>query len=67
MKEAYIKAIEYYLPERVVTNGKLVEHFPERDAEKVTKKTGIRKCTSPLTTRRRPLPRGLYLEGQAAA
>ena len=42
MKEAYIKAIEYYLPERVVTNEKLVERFPEWDAEKVTKKTGIR-------------------------
>lgn len=42
MKEAYIKAIEYYLPQKVVTNEQLSELFPEWDAEKVTKKTGIK-------------------------
>ncbi len=39
--EAYIQAISYYLPERVVTNEELVAAFPEWNTEKVSKKTGI--------------------------
>ena len=39
--KAYIKAISYYLPERIVTNEELVKDFPEWDAEKVASKTGI--------------------------
>lgn len=39
--QAYIKAISYYLPEKVVTNGQLVEEFPEWTVEKVASKIGI--------------------------
>jgi 3-oxoacyl-[acyl-carrier-protein] synthase-3 len=39
--EAYIKAISYYLPERVVTNEQLVEEFPEWSVDKIAKKVGI--------------------------
>lgn len=39
--EAYIKAIAYYLPEKVVTNEQLVEVFPEWSVEKIAKKVGI--------------------------
>lgn len=39
--EAYIKAIAYYLPEKVVTNEQLVEEFPEWSVEKIAKKVGI--------------------------
>ena len=38
---AYIKAISYYLPERVVTNEDLVREFPEWDVEKVYNKVGV--------------------------
>lgn len=38
---AYIKAISYYLPERVVTNEQLVEEFPEWSVEKVAQKVGV--------------------------
>ncbi len=41
MKHAFIKAISYYLPERVVTNEQLVEEFPEWSVEKIAKKVGI--------------------------
>ena len=41
MKEAFIKAIEYYLPERVLNNAEIAEHFPEWTAEKVAGKVGI--------------------------
>ncbi len=37
-----IKAISYYLPERVVTNEDLVKEFPEWDVEKVYSKVGVR-------------------------
>lgn len=40
--EVYIKDIEYYLPSKVLTNEELVRDFPEWDAEKVAKKTGIK-------------------------
>lgn len=39
--EAYIKAIAYYLPKKVVTNEQLVEEFPEWSVEKIAKKVGI--------------------------
>ena len=39
---AYIKAISYYLPERVVTNEDLVKEFPEWDVEKVYSKVGVK-------------------------
>ena len=39
--DAYLKAISYYLPERVVTNEQLVEDFPEWSVEKIAKKIGI--------------------------
>ena len=40
--EAYIKAISYYLPEKVVKNEDLVKDYPQWDAEKVSAKTGIK-------------------------
>ena len=39
--EAFVKAISYYLPEKVVTNEQLVEKFPEWSVEKIAKKVGI--------------------------
>ncbi len=41
-KDVYIRAIEYYLPDQVVTNEDLAIEFPEWNAEKVTQKTGIK-------------------------
>lgn len=38
---AYIKAISYYLPDRVVTNEELVREFPEWSVEKVAQKVGV--------------------------
>jgi len=40
--EAYIKAISYYLPEKIVTNEDLVKEFPEWTVEKVAGKVGVR-------------------------
>lgn len=37
----YIKAISYYLPERVVTNEELLSEFPEWSVDKVAKKVGV--------------------------
>ena len=39
---AYIRAISYYLPERVITNEDLVKEFPEWDVEKVYNKVGVK-------------------------
>lgn len=39
--EVYIKALSYYLPQKVVTNEQLVEEFPEWSVEKIAKKVGI--------------------------
>lgn len=39
--EAYIKAISYYLPDKVVTNQDLVKEFPEWSVEKVAEKVGV--------------------------
>lgn len=38
---AYIKAISYYLPERILSNVELVKEFPEWSVEKVAKKVGV--------------------------
>lgn len=40
--DAFINDIETYLPSRVLTNEELVGEFPEWDADKVAKKTGIK-------------------------
>jgi 3-oxoacyl-[acyl-carrier-protein] synthase III len=41
MRESYIKAISYYLPEKIYSNEDLQKDFPEWSAEKVNKKIGI--------------------------
>lgn len=41
MSQAYIKAIAYYLPEKVLTNEELVKEFPEWSVEKVADKVGV--------------------------
>lgn len=41
MKQAFIKAISYYLPVRVVTNEELVKEFPEWSVDKVAQKVGV--------------------------
>ena len=38
---AYIKAISYYLPEKVVTNGDLAKAFPEWSVDKIAQKVGV--------------------------
>lgn len=42
MKRAFIRAIEYHLPESVVSNEDLVQRFPDWSPEKIEDKTGIR-------------------------
>lgn len=42
MKESYIKAISYYLPEKIYSNEDLQKDFPEWPAEKVNSKIGIK-------------------------
>ena len=37
----FIKAISYYLPEKVVTNEELVREFPEWSVDKVAQKVGV--------------------------
>ncbi|MCK8622342.1 3-oxoacyl-ACP synthase III family protein [Prevotella sp. E13-27] len=39
--KAFIKALSYYLPERVVTNEELVQEFPEWSVDKVAQKVGV--------------------------
>jgi 3-oxoacyl-[acyl-carrier-protein] synthase-3 len=39
--QAVIKAIEYHLPERSLTNSQLADEFPEWTTEKIEQKTGI--------------------------
>ena len=39
--KAYLQAISYYLPEKVVTNEELVREFPEWSVEKVASKIGV--------------------------
>lgn len=38
---AYLSAISYYLPEKVVTNEDLLQEFPEWSVEKVADKVGV--------------------------
>ena len=38
---ACIKAIGYYLPEKIVTNEELVAEFPEWTVEKIATKVGV--------------------------
>lgn len=39
--KAFIKAISYYLPEKILTNEELVNDFPEWTVEKVAGKVGV--------------------------
>ena len=41
MKSAAIAAIEYYLPEKTVSNGDLTREFPDWSVQKIADKTGI--------------------------
>ena len=41
MSEAFIKAISYYLPEKVVSNEDLVACFPEWTVDKIAGKIGV--------------------------
>ena len=40
--DAFIKAVSYYLPERIVTNEELVELFPEWTVDKIAGKVGVK-------------------------
>lgn len=42
MMKAYIKHIDFYLPEKVLTNCDIVEQFPEWTVDKIEKKIGIK-------------------------
>lgn len=39
---AFIKAISYYLPEKIVTNEELIKEFPEWTVEKIVEKVGVK-------------------------
>lgn len=39
--KSYIKAISYYLPEKILSNQELIEEFPEWSVEKIANKVGI--------------------------
>lgn len=39
--KTYIKAISYYLPEKIVSNEELLKEFPEWSVEKVAAKVGV--------------------------
>ena len=41
VKMAFLKAITYYLPKKVVTNEELVKEFPEWSVDKVAQKVGV--------------------------
>lgn len=40
--KAYIKAVEYYLPEKVLTNADIQKSFPDWTEEKIYQKVGIK-------------------------
>lgn len=42
MRQAYLKEIEYYLPESTLSNENLSKEFPEWGVEKIANKTGIK-------------------------
>lgn len=48
----FIKAISYYLPEKIVTNEDLEKEFPEWNASKIAKKVGVnqRRLSAPEET-----------------
>lgn len=39
--KAFIKAISYYLPEKILTNEDLIKEFPEWTVEKIASKVGV--------------------------
>ncbi|MDR2840324.1 MAG: ketoacyl-ACP synthase III [Paludibacter sp.] len=41
MTQSFIKAISYYLPEKILTNEELVTEFPEWSVAKIAKKVGV--------------------------
>ena len=41
MKDSFISAISYYLPQKVLTNEDLIRDFPEWSVEKVAQKVGV--------------------------
>ena len=41
MSTARISAIEYYLPDAVLTNEELAQRFPDWSAQKIEEKTGV--------------------------
>lgn len=41
--KAFIKAISYYLPEKIVTNEQLIQEFPEWTVDKIADKVGVNK------------------------
>lgn len=43
MNEAYLQAVDFYFPERCLTNDDLSQDHPEWSAEKIAKKTGIQR------------------------
>ena len=50
--KAYLRAISYYLPEKIITNEDLAREFPDYTVEKVASKIGVRErhVTSPGET-----------------
>lgn len=40
--KAFIKGIEYYLPETIITNEMIVKEFPEWTVDKIDKKIGVK-------------------------
>jgi len=43
MNKAFIKAMDYYLPQKVLTNEELIKDFPEWSVNKIAEKVGINK------------------------
>jgi 3-oxoacyl-[acyl-carrier-protein] synthase III len=43
MNKAFINAIDYYLPQRILSNEELIKDFPEWSVEKIAEKVGINK------------------------
>lgn len=41
MRKSYIREIDYYLPEQVVSNEDIVSEFPEWSVEKIAQKVGV--------------------------
>ena len=41
INKAYLKALSYYLPDKVVTNEELLKEFPEWSVDKVAAKVGV--------------------------